>query len=103
MASLLRTFLIFSIVFLIFGIFKLPYGYYTFLRIFITLSAIGILISDVEDFEFSQNVKVGSIIVSLLYNPIMPVYLNKTAWLPINIFTVIYFMTALKISSEDDV
>ena len=62
----------------------LPIGYYTFLRIVVTISSILILISEFENGMKLWLVAFG--IVAILFNPLIPVYLHdKNTWIPIDI------------------
>ena len=75
--------------FLFLAIANLPYGYYRFLRITITvISGINIY------FEVEKENKSNLIIflaIAILFNPIIPIYLNKTTWIPIDFITGLFF------------
>ena len=70
---------------------SLPIGYYTFLRILITIGA-GVIVFD----ELKNGIGFWTIIfglIAILFNPIIPVYLgSKSAWLPIDIVVAIVFI-----------
>lgn len=70
---------------------SLPIGYYTFLRILVTIGA-GVIVFD----EFKKGMGFWTVIfglVAILFNPIIPVYLgSKSAWLPIDIVVAILFI-----------
>ncbi len=76
------------------GIFNLPIGYYTFLRIVVTISAVLLVIN-----EYKEGLGVWTIIfgaVAILYNPIIPIYLNsKTGWSFIDFWCGILFFSCL--------
>jgi hypothetical protein len=74
---------------LLFAMGSLPYGYYQFLRIAITI------IASVNAFHFfkSEN-KIPFILflaIAILYNPILPIYLTKSIWIPINLISGLFF------------
>ena len=71
------------------AIFQLPYGYYNLLRLVVTIS------SGISSFSAYENEKVGIAIIfaiiCLLFNPIFPIYLDKSMWIPIDIIAGIFF------------
>jgi hypothetical protein len=71
---------------------ELPYGFYTFLRIVVTIVAILSAIT-----SFRNNINGWGIIfilVGILFNPIIPIYLDKGIWMPIDIVVgVLFFIT----------
>lgn len=71
-----------------------PYSYYVMLRIIIFISAIIIAVNFYPSkWEFIYA------LIACLFNPIFPIYLNKTAWVPIDfIAAILYLTTALSIS-----
>lgn len=75
---------------LIVALFELPIGYYTFLRIVVTIVSIGVLIN-----EFPKGINTSVIVfgvIAILFNPLIPVYLNdKSAWVPIDIVAGVIF------------
>jgi hypothetical protein len=88
--------------FLLLALMNLPIGYYTFLRIVITISAIAVI---VKEFDNGFNFWIISFgIVAILFNPLIPIYLNdKEAWLPIDIIVAILFIVkSLLIKSRKD-
>lgn len=69
----------------------LPIGYYTFLRIVVTIGAIGIIINELQDSLSFWVIIFG--IIAILFNPLLPIYLNdKSAWMPIDIICAILFL-----------
>ena len=59
---------------------RLPYGYYTFLRIVVCGIAAWIAVTG---FQESRTAKAWSILLALiavLFNPIIPIYLNRSTW-----------------------
>lgn len=75
--------------------FSWPYGYYTFLRIAVTGVAVyyGYYIYEHNLIEKLNFWFWGLIIVIILFNPIFPIYLDKTTWGIIDIATVVFFMS----------
>ena len=71
------------------AIFQLPYGYYNLLRLVVTIS------SGISSFSAYENEKVGNAIIfailCLLFNPIFPIYLDKSMWIPIDIIVGAFF------------
>ena len=82
---------IFAAFLLFLAIFHLPIGYYTFMRIGVSLSAFYLL-----NIEIKRGINIWVIIIGVigvLFNPIFPVYLgSKSIWLPIDIITCVIFL-----------
>lgn len=89
---------------LILGTFDLPIGYYTFLRIFVSLTSIIAIVR--ASAVGSVLWQITFILVGILFNPIIPVYFNdKEAWVLIDIFVaalffIIYFSFDQKLKNE---
>jgi len=85
------------------GILELPYGYYILLRIVICiLSVITAFISS-ESNSKSWMWLFG--IIAILFNPIIPIYLEKEIWIVIDFIVAIIFIISIftvKISTEGD-
>ena len=80
-----------SVGLLIIAIFKLPYGYYTFLRWIVFISS---GYSAYISFLNQKNIWVIILgILAIIFNPIIPIYLKKETWIIIDIFSV--FILAL--------
>ena len=82
------------ILFMIIGIFPMPIGYYTLLRLVVFVSALYFCFKIYENNKkVSGNSELWFFgLVALLYNPILPVYLYiKLIWTIINIFTIYLF------------
>ena len=75
------------------GILDLPIGYYTLLRIVVCLIGVLFVI-----FEYDREEKVSFIcvllgIIALLFNPIIPIYLqDKSIWSVVDFFTGCIFV-----------
>ena len=78
-------------VMLFLAIFSFPIGYYTLLRLVVSLTA-GILCFNLnKDDKFFLTVVSG--IIALLFNPVYPIYLgDKSIWMPIDIITACFFV-----------
>ena len=75
---------------LLLALIDLPIGYYTFLRIVVTIGAIAGVITEFENGVNFWVLAFG--LVAVLFNPIIPVYLgDKAIWMPIDIITAILF------------
>ena len=69
----------------------MPYGYYTFLRIVISIWGISGIIQANKEEQASPG-KTAAIIISsgilILYNPIIPIHLDRETWLPLNLISI---------------
>jgi len=73
------------------GVAQLPIGYYTFLRMAVTLCAIAIIVTKVKRTNTLWLVLFGAIVV--LFNPVIPVYLyQKSIWIPIDVAAAVVFI-----------
>lgn len=82
----------------------LPIGYYTFLRIVVTIGAVAAVVSEMENGINFWVVVFG--IITILFNPLIPIYLGgKSTWMPIDIIAAIIFLSksfTLKQSMKDE-
>lgn len=78
-----------------------PYGYYVLLRWVICISA---LLSLWVAYNLKKKYWVVAMgITTLLFNPIVPVYLDKETWVIIDIIIAILFLVSLfKLKSKDN-
>lgn len=84
---------------LLLGLTALPIGYYTMLRIMVTITSAMIVAQQLKNGVGLWTIIFG--FVGILFNPIIPVYLNsKAAWGPIDIICAILFITKAFISKE---
>ena len=68
---------------LVVGCFRLPVGYYTFLRFVVFIASIILIIENRG--KGLAVVIIVTALLGILFNPIIPVYLhNKTAWIIID-------------------
>ena len=86
---------------LLLAIADLPYGYYTILRIIVTIVAgITAFIASEQDNEIWM-ILFGAI--AILFNPIIPIYLDKEIWVVIDIIVAILFvLSTFTVKVEDD-
>lgn len=93
--SFIKYFIILSIFMLFGAIAEWPYGYYTLLR---WTTCIASILVTFQVFEKDINwAKVVFIIIAILFNPLTPIYLSRSTWIPIDITSAIFFIIALRI------
>lgn len=81
-----------SIIALLIAILPLPYEYYLLLRIFIFITSILFVYSHDQD----SNWKIIYIIIAFVFNPLLPLHLNKFLWIIIDILTAVTIYYSLK-------
>lgn len=83
------------------GAFSLPIGYYTLLRILVTISAVLIVINEYKGEVGPFQILFG--LLAIVFNPLLPVYLhNKSVWTVIDIVTAgIFLAKSFSISSTE--
>ena len=76
---------------LLLAIANLPVGYYTVLRLTVTLYSVVIIITKIN--KLSAVWIILFVCIALLFNPVIPVYFyRKSLWLPIDIITAGIFI-----------
>lgn len=86
----MKTLLLICTGLLLLALTDLPIGYFTFLRIAITIGAVVVIITEYENGINFWVITFG--LITILFNPLIPVYLgNKSAWIPIDLLTAILF------------
>lgn len=86
----MRFLLFFCSGLLILALANLPMGYYTFLRIIVTIGAVVVIVTEWNNGFNFWVIAFG--IVAIVFNPILPIYLNdKEAWMPIDVICAILF------------
>ena len=96
-------FLIPAIFLCIVTFFKFPYGIYTLLRIVVTLSSAFIIYNNYKKINSVNPTIVTFSIILIIFNPILPIRLNREMWLPIDLITAaIYFYHYIKIRKLND-
>jgi hypothetical protein len=96
----MKSLLLICAALLFIGLIDLPIGYYTLLRIVVTIGAVAVVVS-----EFQNGLNIWVLIfglIAVLFNPIIPVYLNdKSAWMQIDIIGgIIFIIKSLTIKSN---
>ncbi len=76
---------------LVLAIAPLPYGYYTLLRLLIFVSAIALAWQDYNENERLSGWVAVFGILAIVFNPIIPVYLNREVWFFIDIVAAAIF------------
>lgn len=74
---------------LLLALLPLPYGYYTFLRLTVFVSGLFLAYQLYEKKSHGLSLVLAGL--ALLFNPIIPVYLTREAWLPIDIVSAATF------------
>jgi hypothetical protein len=64
------------------AVFPLPYGFYTFLRLAVSVAGVFAALELKSENNFLWVLFGG---ITLLFNPIFPVYLDKEVWFPIDL------------------
>ncbi len=73
------------------GLIDLPIGYYTLLRIVVTIGSVAVVVSEFENALNFWVITFG--LIAIVFNPLIPIYLNdKSAWMPIDIICGILFV-----------
>lgn len=75
-----------------------PYGYYIFLRWIVCGVAI------INAISFSESKLTGWVLVfgalAFLFNPLIPVYLNKSSWVAIDLISAIVFFLSSNLNKK---
>ena len=73
------------------GLADLPIGYYTLLRIVVTICSVAVVVTEYENGLNFWVITFG--LIAIVFNPLIPIYLNdKSAWMPIDIIGGIMFV-----------
>ncbi len=75
---------------LLLAILPLPYGYYTFLRLVVSIGGVFLAYQLYE--RKLQGWSVVLALLAVLFNPIIPVYLSREVWLPIDLVSAGLFL-----------
>lgn len=82
-----------AIALLLLSLVKLPYGYYTFLRIFITGTA---LFSAFIYYKKQQIFwLIVMVLITILFNPIIPIHFRSETWKLIDMCTVLVLLICI--------
>ena len=86
----MKTLLLICSGLLFIGLMDLTIGYYTFLRIAITIGSVAVVVTELENGLNFWVITFG--IIAIIFNPFIPIYLNdKSVWVPIDIFGGLLF------------
>lgn len=85
---------------LIFALFRLPYGYYIFLRLIVCIAAGYLAYSEYRPEDKLNNWVIIFALTTILFNPLIKVFLPRLAWTLINIFCAGLFIAHFKINSK---
>lgn len=77
---------------LLIALFDMPSFYYTLLRIIVT-GVSGFIIYRNPPYDNKPFLLILFGIIAILFNPLIPVYLTKEIWRPINIMTAACFLS----------
>jgi hypothetical protein len=94
----MRNLLFLTAAALLLGALPLPIGYYTFLRILVSIVAVMVAVKEYNGEIESTQILFG--IIAIVFNPLIPVYLqNKSMWVIIDLVAAgIFFARYLSIS-----
>lgn len=91
MKKIRPAFVIIAVLSLI-ALFPLPYGYYMFLRIAVTLGSGAAIYYGFKQ-ERVPSWAWASIVTAILFNPIIPIHLTREIWMIFNIASAVLFGT----------
>ena len=90
-ATKMKTLLLICAGLLFIGLIDLPIGYYTLLRIVVTIGSVAVVVTEYKEGINFWVITFG--LIAILFNPLIPIYLNdKSAWMPIDIIGGIIFV-----------
>lgn len=77
---------------LVLALADLPYGYYSFLRLAVTVAAVWIAVEAARSSAVGWAVAAGA--VAVLFNPVFPIWLSKSAWAPLDLLSAAVLLCA---------
>jgi len=77
---------------LLLALLPLPYGFYTLLRLVVTICAVVIAYHHWQ--SGGKGVAIAMGFIALLFNPLIPVYLTREIWAPIDLGLAVFFVVA---------
>ena len=93
-----KPLLLISAAILLVSVFPLPYGYYLFLRIVVTITSVMVIYIFHKD--KNKRAVIGLALIAIIFNPIIPIHLEKAVWLPIDVLTAAYFYYLSRLLGE---
>lgn len=86
----MKSLLLLCAALLLLALANLPIGYYTFLRIVVTIGAVAVVVTELKNGVNFWVIAFG--LIAVIFNPIIPVYLyDRALWAPIDIVVAILF------------
>jgi hypothetical protein len=86
----MKTLLLICTGLLLLALADLPIGYYTLLRVVVTIGAVAVIVTEFDKGINFWNFLFG--LIAIIFNPLIPIYLgDKDAWMPIDIIAAIFF------------
>lgn len=70
------------------AVMPLPYGFYTFLRIAVTIIAI---VAALDFYKNNEGIWIVFAGITVLFNPLIPIYLTREIWFFIDLITAGFF------------
>lgn len=86
------------IILLTLALLKLPYGYYTFLRIIVT--GVSIYLAYLYYEEENKIFTYIFSFIALLFNPLIPIYLSKSIWNVFDVLVAIFYFISIFIGRK---
>jgi hypothetical protein len=75
---------------LLLALVDLPIGYYTLLRIAVTIGAVAVVVAEFENGLNFWVIAFG--LIAIIFNPLIPIYFgDKSTWMPIDLITAVLF------------
>lgn len=97
----MKTIAIVAAVLLFIAVLNLPIGYYSLMRIGVTIASILIISKEIEKGINTWIILFG--IITILFNPILPIYLgSKSLWIPIDTISGVMFLAYFFSNKENN-
>ena len=85
-----------AVVLLLVALGQHPYGYYTFMRWVVTIAAV--VVASVGWHSIVQWTTWPFVGIAMLFNPLVPVYLDRATWRPIDVICAVSFAASLALA-----
>lgn len=76
---------------MILALFRMPYGYYSFLRFSVLIGACIVIYNFYQKDGMDNSLIWGYILVLILWNPIAPIYMDRSVWIIFDFVAAIFF------------
>jgi hypothetical protein len=93
--SLPSTLWIIPAILLVVAVWRLPYGYYTFARIVVCGSAAFVAIVSFREHASKYVWPMLLLAIAALFNPFIPIFLDRTTWFYLDLSTATVFLVHL--------